>query len=386
MTENICVYIDITSLMDTAFLSGIQRVVIEISRRLIDFSGINCKLVYYKGKKEIYILNNDEFRKYLDGSIDKKIIRRKAKRVYEDLYEAGAIWLDLDAVWNNVPSRAELYPILKSRDVTIVTLIHDILPITDPRFFPSNGDWAFAGYVGAAINYADIILTTTDATKDEVKKLIYDIHGRRDMQLEVVGLGADYDDNVSKNGDIASICSKYVSTVSKYVLMVGTIEPRKNHAVVLRAFEKKLFGLGIGLVFAGRKGWNSDSFISHIEEMSKSERLFAFFEGMNDASIDYLYKNCSVLAFPSFAEGYGLPIVEALQRDVPVVAANINVSREVGGEYCRYADVQNEDEWIDAINYCLNNNDSLKKKISEYQPTSWDEVVDIIVGIFRKDE
>ncbi len=379
MTNKICVYVDVTSLINTAFLSGIQRVVIEITKRLIDSPCVDCILLYYKNKEKVQILDNDQYKLLFDGKEKKEEIRNSTTTNSEIIYKENSIWLDLDAVWNNVPSRAELYPVLKQKGVKIVTLIHDILPITDPRFFPYQGDWAFVSYVGAIINYADTILVTTHTTQNAVKKLIDEVHGRKNIQTAVVGLGADYIVSGSEKEDVAGVCQKYVSEISKYVLMVGTIEPRKNHAVVLRAFEKELFNKGIGLVFAGRKGWNSDSFIEYIERLNKKEKLFAYFEGMNNASIDYLYHNSSIIAFPSYAEGYGLPIVEALQRGVPVIAANIEVSREVGKEYCHYADLEDEDEWIREIDYCIKNNDKLRKRIERYSPTSWDEVVKRIV-------
>ena len=97
---------------------------------------------------------------------------------------------------------------------------------------------------------------------------------------------------------------------------------------------------------------------------------------VNDTGINYLYEHAYLLAFPTFNEGFGLPIVEAFQHGTPVIASDIPVLREVGGKYADYFDNTDCKALVKYVDYCRKNPDyynSKKEQLKNYKPTSWDE-------------
>ena len=175
--------------------------------------------------------------------------------------------------------------------------------------------------------------------------------------------------------NIADIVKK-IKENGPYVLCVGTIEIRKNHKIILDAFETKLYKYGIQLIFAGRIGWMVDNLLARIANQAQKNKQFYFLENLNDASIDYLYENAFLTVSASFVEGFGLPLIESIMRGTPVIASDIPVFREVGGEYCDYFNPEDVNDLIQKVEYLLNNPEiyaEKKKSLSSYKPMTWDE-------------
>lgn len=119
--------------------------------------------------------------------------------------------------------------------------------------------------------------------------------------------------------------------------MVGTIEPRKGHNAVLDAFDALWAqGSDARLCFAGKEGWEVDDLMRRIRQHPELNRRLFFVERFTDAEINLCYSRAQALLAASVAEGYGLPIVEAAQHAVPVIATDIPVFREVAGAGAAY--------------------------------------------------
>lgn len=122
------------------------------------------------------------------------------------------------------------------------------------------------------------------------------------------------------------------------VLTVGTIEPRKNHLGLVEAmrYVRQCHPDAI-LQVAGRVGWLSREIMDVLRAEERAGRLTVI-EGPDDEQLDELYRAANVFAYPSWYEGFGLPVLEAMTRSVPVVAADIPALREAGGDAAAYAD------------------------------------------------
>jgi glycosyltransferase involved in cell wall biosynthesis len=120
-------------------------------------------------------------------------------------------------------------------------------------------------------------------------------------------------------------------------LMVGTIEPRKGHEAVLTAFEA-LWAEGhqINLVIIGRKGWLVDALCRKLAGHEQLGKHLFWFEGASDEYLDLVYEKSSCLMAASEGEGFGLPLIEAAQRGLPIIARDIPVFREVAGTGAHY--------------------------------------------------
>lgn len=365
------VYTDVTCYLGTGFTSGIQRVVMEVLKRMMRNSEIELiTLSFAPEAKKFQIVD-------AEAAIQRK---KKLHPVGLNIHDmrAGDVFFEIDACWNVAPRRAILYPRLKEQNVRIVAFIQDILPITHPEYFGKLGNWAFLGYIGACINDADEIVVTTEATRSSFHNLMREIQCT-ERSIHVVGLGGDLRENRSEDTpeNVDKSALEFVKSHDDYVFMAGTIEPRKNHTVVLDAFEDGLLDEKIPLVIAGRVGWNSDVVVERMHRLECNPN-FVFLEQKNNATIQYLYQHAKVVAFPSFDEGYGLPIIEAMSYGVPVITGNVPVLCEVGGDACMYCDVDDPEQWKETILDLYENElnySEWKTKAERFRPMTWDETV-----------
>ena len=119
--------------------------------------------------------------------------------------------------------------------------------------------------------------------------------------------------------------------------MVSTIEPRKNHVYLLDAFDLLWAeNTDAALCFVGKIGWKNEQLIERIRRHPQLGKRLFMWNDLNDRELEYCYLNARSLLFPSHVEGFGLPLVEAMQRKLPVMASDIPVFREIGGDAMAY--------------------------------------------------
>ena len=129
------------------------------------------------------------------------------------------------------------------------------------------------------------------------------------MTIEQIALGADPVARAEQPADAALLASLAGRRV---ILVVGTLEPRKNHSGLLDAFDR--LGTDSTLVVVGRQGWKADDIAQRIRGHEAFGEALRWPSEVNDATLDALYDLADVVVVPSHAEGYGLPVVEALRR------------------------------------------------------------------------
>jgi alpha-1,2-rhamnosyltransferase len=121
---------------------------------------------------------------------------------------------------------------------------------------------------------------------------------------------------------------------------VGTIEVRKNHQYLLDAFDLVWQQCPDAvLCIIGKIGWLSEHVIDRIKNHPLYKKNLFMFNNVSDFELDYYYKHSKALIWPSLAEGFGLPIIEALNQGLPVLASDISINRETGKDFCTYFDI-----------------------------------------------
>lgn len=377
------IYIDMTSFLAVDFMSGIERVVCEVTTRLLKMPSLSVVLFSWKYDEDLLtVLNNDDFLKLHDeGTLKKEQIRKDRTLTINDI-KAGDVFFDLGNVWSETcHSRHKILPQLGRRGVQIVTFIHDVLPITHPEFWSSIPMAKFEIYVMVNLLHADTLITSVNVTVERLTMLSKH-YGAPEPRCAVSWLGSDFKAN-SDSGTVSKKAQQVVSN-GKYILVVGTIEPRKNHRVVLDAWDERLSELGLNLVFAGRRGWCVDELLQRIDTHTKKDKGFYFLEGESDATIDYLYRNAYAVVFPTLDEGFGLPLVEAMLHGAACAVSDIPVMREVGGDSCDYFDPESSTALADIIAGYIENPaeyDDCKRRAGEYKPVLWDEVAERIKNV-----
>ena len=163
-----------------------------------------------------------------------------------------------------------------------------------------------------------------------------------------------------------------------YFVAIGTIEPRKNHALLLRLWRQMASVPGAAtprLVVIGRRGWNNEAVFAQLDHDSALEPLVVEAAGLADAEIASLLRGARALLAPSFAEGYGLPVAEALAVGTPVLASDLPAHREVAGDFAEYLDPRADDDWLAAIRaYAATGSDrqhARQAATAGFHPTRW---------------
>lgn len=369
------IFIDVTVLTMATFVTGIQRVTREISIRLLQNSSREIVLLHYNASKASYyrIDNTAYLDYYVNGNgIKEKMITKKIVPLEE--IGVGSLFFDLDAAWMCRMKRSYLLPILKEQGAVIIAHIYDIISITHPQFCLERGVYNFMDFLGAHLQYADKIIVNAKATVKELERLTERLECKL-PECYVVPLGADFKEEPGGCDALSSKETLDLSEDKPYVLMVGTIEPRKNHRLLLEAYDTVLKEKGFQIVFAGYWGWNMEDFEKKVKEHPDFGKGVYHFSGLKDNQINYLYKHAACLAFCSYTEGFGLPIIEALQRGTLVVSADVEVLREVGKEDCLWFEQDNPEDLCDKI--CKAYEQKLSQKETgravEYKADTWEE-------------
>ncbi len=212
-----------------------------------------------------------------------------------------------------------------------VITIHDLAIYSNPEWFPS-GQWFSKRFlVPSSIKKASKIFAVSKFTKQDIIK----IFGVNENKIDVVYEGLTDNMSGGSDGDFESIANKFGLQKNKYLLFLGTLEPRKNLRMLIEAYYRiKKFHPDIKLVLGGKIGWNSEGIVKD----SKAVHGVVITEYLTKEEKWALLKNSLALAFPSLFEGFGLPILEAQSVGVPVLTSNVSSMPEIGGDSALYVD------------------------------------------------
>lgn len=388
------IYIDISMVIVGTNFTGIPRVVMETTKKLYHNPKLELIFLEYHQKQDDFeIIDGEKFAAFCREKKGNRRKLRTGKHIPLWGMEKGSVFFDMDTVWKTRVRRSYLYPLLKAKGVKIIPFVQDIIGVTHPQFCPSDDVLNFLDFVGAVAEYGDEIIVTSHATKGAVEELC----GRLQTPcppIEIVPLGGDFKRTSKKlsritiNQGISADISK-IAESGPYLLMVGTIDPRKNHKLLLDAYEGGLKELPMNLVIAGHKGWNVDDFLERMERHEDFGKGIWHVNGASDEEIDYLYQHCYALAFPSYIEGYGLPIIESMVRGVPVIAADTPINMEVGGEYALYFGQDKPEELVNTVAELISKPETygaLKEKLKNFIPPTWEETAKGILRILWENE
>src|SRR6185369_16418160 len=161
-----------------------------------------------------------------------------------------------------------------------------------------------------------------------------------------------------------------------FILCVGTIEPRKNHTVLYYAYKlaKKRRITLPKLVIAGRRGWASDDIVRNLTEDPDVKNDFVLLLNTRDDELSWLYEHCLFTVFPSFYEGWGIPIGESVARGVPCLCSDGSSMVEIAEGHVAHFSPASSDECLAAVQRLLDPValDEARERAARYTPFSWD--------------
>lgn len=228
---------------------------------------------------------------------------------------------------------------LRRQGCRFVPLIHDLIPLLHPEFARAGHAEKHRRRIATTARLADAIVVNSAATAADLEPFL----STRDPPPPVA---------VAPLGIMAPEVQAPPEAPHPYFVVLGTIEPRKNHLLLLNLWRQMAAQLGPAaprLVVIGRRGWENENIIDMLERCAAIDGLVRETGSLPDREVASLVRGARALLFPSFAEGYGLPLAEALALGVPAIASDLPALREVGGAVPDYLDPLDGAAWRNAV-------------------------------------
>ena len=228
-------------------------------------------------------------------------------------------------------------------DIAGVFFLHDLLPLRFPEYFRPSEHRRHEQRLAVLARRGSAAIVSSQAVRSELARHMTSL-GRPDLQILVAPLAPD---SIFLTPESAAFTPE-----ASYFVMCGTIEPRKNHLLVLHAWRDLVDQMGEEapkLVLVGERGWENEHVIDLLERSPRLRQHVVEVSGLPTPGLKRLLLGAKALLMPSFGEGYGLPVIEALALGVPVIASDIPIFSEIGGGRLTMIDPSDGPRWREAI-------------------------------------
>jgi glycosyltransferase involved in cell wall biosynthesis len=223
--------------------------------------------------------------------------------------------------------------LLSLRSIPTVLTVHDLIFRRLPAHHKPLNRWYLNLTVPLYCRRANHVIAVSEYTRRD----LISAYGLPPEKITVVCEAAAPRFRLQPPEAVAAVLARY-GLPNRYLLFVGTIEPRKNLTRLLAAFETIYReGLSDGLVIVGKRGWLYGDFFARLEQ-SPVKHAVLFPGYVMDEDLPGIYAGAQALVFPSLCEGFGLPVLEAMACGTPVVSSNASSIPEAGGEAALYFD------------------------------------------------
>jgi FkbM family methyltransferase len=356
--------------------TGIQRVVRQLAKTLLN-AGLEVVPVKWnslESKFEIPNLEELENLKNWNGPDELKFSFDLGRNSYKKKF---LVIPELTTYSSDDHFLGKIIDYAKSLEISVATVFHDALPVKLNKFYNSVSKMKHLAYMKDLIK-SDIIFSTSKSSHKDLCDFILGQNAETQSvlaRLARVDLPALFVKDSTFS--VESIKSNKKRRDTRTILCVGTLEPRKNHKTLLKAFKKargKYFKKNIELVLVG--GSVDEEIAQEVLKYGKTLPIF-WKTNVSDNELVELYKTCSFTVYPSVAEGFGLPILESLHYGKPVICgkgSSFDQLSEQGG--CLQVDVNDPDALANAMSTLLTDKNVYEGLVTEARNrifSSWEE-------------
>lgn len=311
--------IDVTATRRFGGHSGVQRVVREIARACVE-SGAAIP-VYLEAGRLFGQFRHDN----LPDAVE---------------LQSGDTLLLLDSGWGFVDEYPPLLDAARAAGAEVVGCVYDLIPLRYPAATALKNSAPFVSWFVKVLLRCDAIVCISQSVAQDLVAYLREerLAAPANMRIGWWPLGADF--GAGAPGAPSKSAEQIAAAPTPFFMSVGTLEPRKAYPIALDAFER-LWSQGVDAryVIVGRPGWNTRALQRRIREHEEFNRRLFWLDNASDADLSYLYPRARALIFPSFVEGFGMPLIEAAHHGAQVIASDIPVFREVGGDSVIYFDL-----------------------------------------------
>jgi glycosyltransferase involved in cell wall biosynthesis len=256
---------------------------------------------------------------------------------------------------------------LRKRRLRAVCMVHDLIPVSHPQYCRPNEALRHERRIATVLRTAAAVVTNSRATLLELTAFAAR-HGLSMPPSVAAPLAAAV---LPHSGAVRPIAEPYF-------VMLSTIEPRKNHGMILNLWRRLIGRFGDSaprLVVIGQRGWECGNVIDMLERCPVLRGTVVQRAGCSDDELANYLRHAQALLFPSLAEGYGLPLIEALSLGLPVIASDLPVFRESSGSIPEYLDPLDESAWMSCIedfadSHSVSRNAQLQR-ITHFKAPTW---------------
>ncbi len=286
------------------------------------------------------------------------------------LFNTGHSGLELDG-----------YPhMLKRMRVRPVFVVHDLIPVTHPEYCRAGERERHTARMKNALALANGVIANSQATLDELGA--FADRAGRPLPLAVVGSLAPGMSGVTPAGR---------PMPQAYFVMLSTIEPRKNHWLLLQVWRSLAERFGDSaprLVVIGQRGWECENVVDLLERCEELKGRVFEHSNCTDAELVTYLSHAQALLFPSFAEGYGMPLVEALALGVPAIVSDLPAFREIAGDIPEYVDPLDGMRWRELVTEYAKPDSPLRlgqlSRMERFETPNWSGHFAAVDALLRK--
>jgi glycosyltransferase involved in cell wall biosynthesis len=271
---------------------------------------------------------------------------------------------------------------LNDRNIRLLAIVHDLIPAKNPEYYSRSEQEKFSQDISTIINHAKGIVAVSETTRTDLVKHV-SLMKRECPPMVTAPLASG----------LRPVLTQEKLINEPYFLVIGTIDPRKNHLLLLQIWRNLVDKLGVKtpkLVIIGKRSkkcWGSLDMLDRCEQL---KGVVIESQSPDQELINYLL-HARALLFPTFSEGYGLPLIEALSFSTPVIASNLPVFREIAGNIPDYLDPLDGKGWMEHIeNYALEDSSlrqAQKQRMTNFHIPSWNDhfsKVDAFMNILER--
>ena len=369
--------VDVTGTVKRDAGTGIQRVVKKVVQALYDGAAFDIPALAVRSENGRLLAAN-EFAASLSGAVP-------LGPDTEVSIEPGDRFFMLSDSWNAFEELAPVFDRIRAEGGEIVSCIFDLIPELYPHACHEVTVPRYDAWLRQALLESDSFIAISRTVAEELAAFVEDHATPHRPGLKIGWFHCCSDIVEGTASGAREKISAVVSGGAPVFLHVSTIEPRKGHRTALRAFEELWAGkLDAKLVFVGRRGWFEEAVVAEILGHAEYGRRLFWFDDIDDGELSFLYDRAAAIVFPSYAEGFGLPIVEAARRGRPVICSDIPVFREVGGEGAAYFRVNDPHALAESVRGWLAG--AIATDPAKVLQTSWAEAARRIVEVIARED
>lgn len=278
---------------------------------------------------------------------------------------------------HHLTQQGKMRRIIAAEQARFLCMVHDLIPIEYPEYARPGGADLHRRRIETIVGCADAVIVNSAATGRSLQPWIE--RSGRQIATHVALLGTE--EMPPAAPPAAPVDDR------PYFLCVGTIEGRKNHLLLLHLWRQMAETMPSGdiprLVIVGRRGWENEQVLDLLDRCPALAGHVEEIGGCSDARLAGLMRDACALLMPSFAEGYGMPVAEALAIGLPVICSDIAAHHEVGGEVPDFADPLDAARWRELIFDHARNGPARQAqmaRIPDWHRPSWNEHMQIAAG------